>query len=367
MPENKGGNRRFEEHDIPNLQKMVTDCQNQIKDLSRSDSQRGTEETLYDEINKLQRRLQVQNSELKAFKRNQDDKEKELAHHERQLEEYQLKFEDRNGELQRIQATVGKFQKAISEVENKIFGAFCKRLGYEDIKAYNAQQGSLDQEAAQKRQDYRVQKETIQNNLKWMKSQLDSTEKRAKGNQENLARIKNDLAKFQRDKSDIEKALGADQDELNALQDTLEELRAEHAEKAKKVAEAKQELQKRNKDIDGRLKEISTLEATVQKNSVGKLALLRRCKLEQIQIPLNAGSLDNIPNEDVLLRQDQDAMDLDGEDEDAEAEILEAALDDYGIEIDFDNLEEDLRNVSPARLFGGLKHGFANSGHIGRG
>ena len=367
MPENKGGNRRFEEHDIPNLQKMVTDCQNQIKDLSRSDSQRGTEETLYDEINKLQRRLQVQNSELKAFKRNQDDKEKELAHHERQLEEYQLKFEDKNGELQRIQATVGKFQKAISEVENKIFGAFCKRLGYEDIKAYNAQQGSLDQEAAQKRQDYRVQKETIQNNLKWMKSQLDSTEKRAKGNQENLARIKNDLAKFQRDKSDIEKALGADQDELNALQDTLEELRAEHAEKAKKVAEAKQELQKRNKDIDGRLKEISTLEATVQKNSVGKLALLRRCKLEQIQIPLNAGSLDNIPNEDVLLRQDQDAMDLDGEDEDAEAEILEAALDDYGIEIDFDNLEEDLRNVSPARLFGGLKHGFANSGHIGRG
>jgi hypothetical protein len=154
------------------------------------------------------------------------------------------------------------------------------------------------------------------------------------------------------EKEDIEEARTQDQDELETLQENLEEVKASHAEKSKKVAEAKQHLQKKSKDIDSRLKEISNLEGTVQKNSAQKFALLRRCKLEQIQLPMSEGSLDNIPNEDVLLRKDQDAMDVDGEaDED---EVMEAAMDDYGIEIDFDSLDEDLKNVS--HLFCLLTH-----------
>ena len=346
LPEDKGGKRRFEDHDIPNLQQMATDYQNKISDLTRSDTHRATEDSLERDISTLQRRLQLQNGELRAFKKNLEDKEKELAHHERQLEEYQVKFEEKDGELKRMRATVDKFQTAISDVENKIFAGFCKRLGYENIQAYNAQQGSLDQEAAQKRQDFNLQKDRIQRNLSWETELHNKAASRVKTMQESLNRYKKDVAAYQKEKSQIEKAMGADQDEIEALQETLEELRAEHAERSKKVAEAKQDLQKKNKDIDARLKEISNLEATVQKNSVGKLALLRRCKLEQIQIPLHEGSLDSIPNEDMMLRQDQDAMDIDGDDEDAEAEVLEAALDDYGIEIDFDNLEEDLKNVS---------------------
>ncbi|KAK4448212.1 RecF/RecN/SMC [Podospora aff. communis PSN243] len=355
LPDSKGGNRRFEEHDIPNLQKMAADYQDQIKDLSRSDSHRVTEENLEKEIGKLQRRIQLQNGELKAFKKNIDDKEKELAHHERALAEYEVKFDEKNGELERMRTTVDKFQKAIADVENKIFAGFCKRLGYENIQAYNAQQGSLDQEAAQKRQDFKLQKDRIQSNLNWERSQHQTTEKRVKTMQENLNRLKKDIVALEREKSDIEEALRSDQDELDALQETLEGLRAEHAEKAKKVAEAKQDLQKKNKDIEGRLKEVSALEAVVQKQSIGKLHVLRKCKLEQIQIPLNAGSLDNIPNEDALIlpqshpkQRDDDEMDVDVDDEEAEAEAeeqaLEAALDDYGIEIDFDNLDEDLKN-----------------------
>lgn len=344
LPENRGGNRRFEEHDIPNLQKMVEDYQTRIKELAREDSHQAKEETLGEEINRLQRRLQAQNKELTAFKKNIDDKEKELAHAQRQLQEWEYKFEEKNDELQRTKTTVNKFQKAISDVENKIFAGFCKRLGYENIQAYNAQQGTLEEEATKKRQGYKVQKDKLERSLAWEKSRFDDSVSRLKNMQKALSNQKKEIANYERQKSEIDTALSTDNDELAALQETLEELRAEHAEKAKKVAEAKQDLQKKNKDIDGRLKEISGLEATVQKHSVGKLSLLRRCKLEQIQIPLHAGSLDDIPNEDVLLQKDQDAMDLDEQDSDAEAEILESALDDYGIEIDYDKLEDEFRN-----------------------
>jgi structural maintenance of chromosome 1 len=110
-------------------------------------------------------------------------------------------------------------------------------------------------------------------------------------------------------------------------------------------------VQKRSKEIDSRQKEISALEGVVQQNSNGKFNLLRRCKLEQIQVPLLTGSLDNLPNEDQLLHQEPDAMDVDDADEDEE--MMGAAMDDHGIEIDFDKLDDDLKEVrGPAPAHG---------------
>jgi len=345
LPDDKGGKRRFEEHDVQNLQRMAEKFRDELAKLHRPGRQGSQEETLQNEISALERRLQLQKSELVAFEKNLKDKQKELEHFKRQLREYEPKYNEKNSELERTRVTVAKFEKAITDVENKIFAGFCQRLGYENIQAYEAQQGSLEQEAAQKRQDFTLQKERIQSNVTWETSLHKTTNERLKSLETDLSRHQRDVKGYEQEKSDMEGAKAQDQDELEALQETLEELKVTHSEKSKKVTEAKQELAKKNKDIDARLKEISGLEATVQKNSAGKVALLRRCKLEQIQIPLHAGSLNNLPSEDVLLRQDQDAMDIDGEDEDAEAEVLEAALDDYGIEIDFDQLDEDLKDV----------------------
>ncbi|AEO56157.1 SMC1-like protein [Thermothelomyces thermophilus ATCC 42464] len=341
LPEEKGGKRRFEEHDVQNLERLAEKFRDEIAKLPRPGRRGVAEESLQNEIAALEQRLRLQESELAAFEKNLKSKEKELEHAKQQLREYQPKYAEKEGELQRTRATVEKFEKAISEVEDKIFANFCRRLGYENIRAYEAQQGSLEQEAAQKRQDFGLQKQRIQNNLTWETSQHDAANERVRAMETTLKRHQKDLEAYEREKRSIEEARAQDQDELAALQESLEEVRASYAEKSKKVADAKQDLQKKTREIESRLKEISNLEGTVQKNSTQKFALLRRCKLEQIQLPLRKGSLDNIPNEDVLLQRDQDAMDIDGEaDED---EVLENAMDDYGIEIDFDGLDEDLK------------------------
>jgi structural maintenance of chromosome 1 len=349
LPDEKGGKRRFEEHDVQNLQRIAEKFRDDIAKLPRPGRRGAAEEALQNEIAALEQRLRLQQSELVAFEKNLKSKEKELSHAKKELKEYEPKYAEKEGELQRTRATVQKFEKAIADVEDKIFAGFCKRLGYENIRAYEAQQGSLEQEAAQKRQDFDLQKQRIQNSLSWELSQQSTASDRIRAMEATLQRHQKDLEAYQQEKSDIEEAMAQDQDELEALQESLEEVRASHAEKTKKVAEAKQDLQKKSKEIEARLKEISSLELTVQKNSAGKFALLRRCKLEQIQIPLREGSLENIPNEDVLLRKDQDAMEMDEEGD--EDEVLEAAMDDYGIEVDFDGLDDSLKNASLCSCF----------------
>ncbi|KAK4679276.1 Structural maintenance of chromosomes protein 1 [Podospora pseudoanserina] len=343
LNEDKGNKRRFEQVDVENLTRLAEKFKDDIAKLPRA-GRRGTEDNLQNEIASLEQRLRLQKSELAAFEKNLKSKLKELDNAKQELASFQPKFDDKKGELERTRATVGKFEKAIQGVEDKIYADFCKRLGYENIRDYEAQQGTLEQEAAQKRQAFDIQKKSIQNSLSWETSQLSSSTERVKNMEQQLKRHQQEVQSYQEEKSNIEETMGQDQDELEALSESLEVVRTRHAEKTKKVSEAKADLQGRSKDIDARLKEISNLESVVQKNSAGKFALLRRCKLEQIQIPLKQGSLDDIPNEDVLLQKDQDAMDVDM-DEDAEAdEVLEAAMDDYGIEINFDNLDDDLKD-----------------------
>lgn len=341
LPERKGGKRQFQEHDVQNLYKQLEKYKETLYSLPRPDRTR--EEALRQGISSLEQRLKAARSELQAFEKNEASKKKELQHEDRQLEEWEPKYEEKIGELEATRQAVAKFEGAIAAVQDKIFADFCKRLGYADIRTYEAMQGSLEQEASKKRNEFEVQKQKLKSMLTLETSRNDETQRRLLQIKSSLERLEADIESYEEEKAAIEEALGADQDELEALKEGLEEVKEEQGKKAEKVNEAKQEVQKRSKDIDARLKAISALEAEIQKNSASRFALLRRCKLEQVQIPLAEGTLDDLPNEDNLLRQDPDAMDVDeGDDDDA----MEAAMDDHGIEVDYDSLDEELKHVS---------------------
>ena len=210
----------------------------------------------------------------------------------------------------------------------------------------------MEQEMAEERNKYEVQKQRLKASLNWEESRFNEAEARIQRIQEQLERQQHDISSYKREKKKIEQALKDEQDKLDALAEDLEERKNSLVEKNERVAEARTEVQSRSKEIDSRQKEISSLETVVQQNSNGKFNLLRRCRLEQIEVPLLSGSLDNLPNEDNLLHRDPDAMDLDEEDDEAEErEIMEAAMDDHGIDIDFDKLDEDLKDVSASIIY----------------
>lgn len=342
-PDHKGGKRRFEDADVQGLEKALEKNQQELDALPRSDRRNTTEDTVRAELTELELRLQNAKSELAHFVQNLSDKEKELEHVEKQLAELEYKFKEENAKLQSTKASVDKFTSAIAKADDKIFSDFCKRLGYTDIRAYEAQQGSYEAEAAEKRGQFDLQITRLESNKNWEASKHKETEKRLHNLENRLKTLTHDIKTYQREKAQIEEAMGSDQDTLAALEEELEQLKENLAGQNEKVNNAKADVQKRSRDIENRLKAISALETELQKNSAGKFALMRRCRLEQIDIPLAAGSLDHLPNEDNLLHQDPDAMDVDDGDD---AELVEDALNDYGIEIDYSHLDEDLKKAS---------------------
>ncbi|KAL3955204.1 hypothetical protein ACCO45_010767 [Purpureocillium lilacinum] len=314
--------------------------------LPKADRRGTVEESLQIDLAGLERRLAATKEEAAAFNHNWTSKKRELDSHKKQLRELQPKYKEQTSQLDSTRETVQEFQDAIARVEDQVFVDFCRRLGYSDIRAYEASQGKFEQEVSERRSQFEVQKQRLESRLKWEVARHNDTEARIRRMQEQIRRLKQDIRSYVKEKSNIEAAMRQEQDELEALRETLEEHKADLVERNQAVSEARAELQRRSKDIEARQRDINALETTVQKNSASKSGLLRRCRLEQIQIPLVEGTLDNLPNEDDLLRQDPDAMDVDGEDE----EMMDIALDDHGIEIDFDGLGDDLKESDDASV-----------------
>jgi len=341
-PENKSGKRRFEEHDVDNLRKTAERFREEIDKLPRTDRRGGAEESLQNELAVLEQRLSFGRNEVSAFDQNLASKKKELDHVKRQLKEWQPKLKEGEANLQKTRTSVEKFKTAIAQVEDKIFGDFCKRLGYSDIRAYEAQQGSLEQEAAERRAEFDTQKSRLQSDKSWQVSKQNELKSRVEKLEAQAQRLAADIKSYEAEKAEIEEAMAEDTTAIERLQEELEEAKEELATHTEKVSEAKSEVQKRSRDIESRLKAISSLETEVQRNSASKFALLRRCRLEQVNVPLSSGSLDDIPNDDNLLQQDPDAMDVDEGDE---ADALGNAMEDHGIEIDFDGLSDELKQT----------------------
>ena len=341
----KSDARRWEDADVENLRKLKDRL---IADLAAlPESRRGAteEEILRGELTGLEQRLAYAIEENKRIERNEASKQKELSHVQQELAGAKPKYKGKLRELQELEQTVKEFRDAVSEIEDEVFADFCRRLNYNNIRVYEAQQGSLQQEGAQKRLEFSTQKSRLESRISYEQQQLQGTKNRIKVLEDRAQQDQALISELEAEQNATQEEIDVFSAELEQLSEELEQQKAKHAKKSEKVAEQRREVQKRSKNVDGTLKAVASLESERQLNAASRYTLLRRCKLENISLPLDEESetLDRLPIDDII-QADPDAMDVD-EDPDATA-FRPANIQDYGIIVDFDDLDEDLREVS---------------------
>ncbi|KAK5126623.1 hypothetical protein LTR85_009557 [Meristemomyces frigidus] len=331
--------RRFEEADVENLRALAEKFRADIDALPKGHKRHAEEEQLQSELTGLEAKLKYAQEELKAIERNIQSKTKELDHARSQLAEAQPKYDEQSRGLETLRESLEEYTTSIAEVEDEVFGEFCQRLGYNSIRDYEKQQGSLQQEADQKKLEFKRQIARLENSLVFETQRLAGTEKRIRDVEVKSQRDQDLVTQLEQEKEGIAGELDVLNAEIEQLKGKLAEVRKQSDERGEKVTEARREVQKRSKSVEKTLKEVASLESEVQKASTGRYGILRTCKVDNLTLPLEEGSrkLDSLPLEDAILEeQDEDAMDVDGEDR-------TPRVNDYGIHIDFDDLDDDLK------------------------
>ncbi|KAK3174419.1 hypothetical protein OEA41_001665 [Lepraria neglecta] len=345
----KSESRRWEDSEVENLRKLSEKLVAELASLPETRRGASEEEVLQGELTGLEHKLTYLKEEAKALERNQTSKQKELSHVRKELAATKPKYEEKLRELLDLESTLKEHQDAVSEIQDEVFADFCWRLGYDNIRTYEAQQGSLQQEGAQKKLEFNTQKSRLESRISYEQQQLQETKSRIKVLEDRGRQDESLIKELQTEQESSQNELDTLMVELDQLTEQLEQQKNKHNQKAEKVAEQRREVQKRSKNVDATLKAVSGLEADRQLNASSRYMLLRRCKLEDINIPLEeeSRSLDQLPLDDIL-QADPDAMDVD---EDQEATTLRPSeVQDYGIEVDFDGLDEDLRESNDDKL-----------------
>ena len=296
----------------------------------------------------LESRHRFAKEELHGLERNLQSKIKEVDSAKRHLKEAKPKYREKQKALDDLDESISDFQEAVGRVEDEVFASFCRRLGFEDIREYEAQQGTLQQEAAQKKLEFTTQKSRIENQLSFERQRLQATEVRIQSLQSQDQRDRALIEELNEQREEIQNELDVLNAELDQLGDKLDEQKDLQTKAAERLADQRQEVQKRSKNLEATLKIVNGHEADIQRQSSSRYTLLRRCKLENINIPLAEGSttFDQLPMDDLLPATDPDAMDVD-EDEDPTSSALQTVqIQDHGIAPDFSTLDDDLKEQS---------------------
>lgn len=341
--ENK--NQAWDDGEFDKLNNLKEKLMQDFAALPQESARRAEELALQNELRGLEGRLKYANEELEALNKNLKSKKREVDHAKQQLAEERPKARSERNKLDKIDEDISDYQESVSNVENEIFAAFCQKHGFDDIRDYEARQGSLQQEAAQKKLEFVTQKGRLEGQLNFEKARLQATDDRLQALREKEQRDKETIDELNEQRQGIQDDIDTLNAELEELQEQLEEQQQLLKSAAEKLAKQKQEVQKRAKEMESTFRAISTLEGEMQRHSSTRYSLLRRCKIENIAIPLtqSSASLDTVPINDLPL-DDPDAMDADDEEEPTSSALKTHTTNDYGIQPDFDSLDNDLKD-----------------------
>jgi structural maintenance of chromosome 1 len=243
-------------------------------------------------------------------------------------------------EITKLEKDAADAANAWHKIEDKIFDQFCQKIKVKNIRVYEEQQGGLAKEMASQRNTFSRQISNLMNMLTFHQDQLQATQDRIKKLAAGIKRDEAQLIELQKEKKQIE-------DDIKQNREELAELKAEH-QKVKdkyetyqgKVNKLKKNVDSVRNSIDSQAKEIAVHETEIERAATERYNLLRKCKLDEIDIPLASGSLDLVPiNADFLVRgDDPDSMDVD-----SDGGMLRTEIPDWGISIDYDSLPDELK------------------------
>nr|GAT51561.1 condensin complex subunit SMC1 [Mycena chlorophos] len=338
--------KKWDDKDIAGLTKNKDNLLSQLKDLQKQKQKINSDDKLNAEINRLDAALTLAKDDLNGCKSRLDGLRRELKHlkddlkkNTPELKAAQAKFDELHAQIERLTTTIHK-------AEDGTFAAFCRKIKVANIREYEERQMKVAQEESEARLRFDNQIMRLTHQLEYETDSLKQLDERMENVEKSASTDESNIGKLEEQKETVKQQIEEAGEELVGFREELSELQETLDAKTKRVDEVKKTTGKAGKQLDQALKEIATKNDEIEKSALDRSAIYRKCRLEEIKLPLLHGNLKNVPMEENL--KDEVAMDID-EDEDGTQQPRR--VQDYGIEVDFDSVDDEARtDGSPEAL-----------------
>lgn len=341
---------KWEERELDDIRRLKKRFENQLKDISKTRRKLANEEQLKASILSIESRISASKDEVAVTETKLASIQKELDHLTSEKQQVAESQASTDSSLKNLKANMERVSKEISKVEDSIFSDFCARAGLGDIREYEGDRLKVAKDFNDKLVQFENQRSRLENEISYAKDQvvkinekIEKLNQLSESDKTNLDDLKQKKSQFL---SDNEKFV----DEIKVRKQEFENSKKEEESKSEEVSISKNSLAGCNTELDKISKEISSREAEMEKYIAERYDIFRRCKLEEINLPLINGSIDDFPLDDTERESqefDSSQMDIDHS---AAVRMAESQKTVAAIEIDYDTLDEELKESGDAQV-----------------
>ncbi|KAH9836074.1 cohesin complex subunit psm1 [Rhodofomes roseus] len=338
-----GNGRKWEEKDVQGMQRVRDNLLGELRELNKSKPRGKADENMESEISRLESALSVAKDDLKACQLRLDGIKEELKHVEREIRRIEPELRKAQRDYDSLKEKIDELASVVNAAEDGVFATFCRSIGVSNIREYEERQLKVATAESEARLQFEKQIARLTHQSKFIEEQLQTTEQRVQTIDTLITTEDANIVKYHETQENIQVEIGEAEEAIATLQEEMKDLNEALEEKNKVVEQVKRTTLKSSKALDQALKEIATRNDEIEKLGLERSTIYRKCRLDEIRLPLVEGNLRNVPMEENL--REEVAMDVD---EDEEGSQHVKRIPDYGIEVDFDSLEDDEREENPA-------------------
>ncbi|OSD08222.1 cohesin complex subunit psm1 [Trametes coccinea BRFM310] len=346
--------KKWDEKDVQGLQRVRDNLMSQLLELGKSKPRGKETEILLAELTRLESSLSVARDDQKACKARLDGIKNERKHLDREIRQLQPDLRKAQAAYDDVKGKIDALASVINAAEDDIFADFCQRIGVSNIREYEERQLKLAQAENEARLQFDTQIARLTHAIRFAEDQLKMTQDRISTYEEIIQTEAQNLERLEAERTAAQEEIAEAEEAIATLQNELKELAEVLDEKTKKVEEVKKTTSKAGKALDQALKEVASHNDEIEKLGLERSAIYRKCKLDEIKLPLLSGTLKNVPMEENL--RDEVAMEVD-EDEEGTQQVKRVP--DFGIEVDFETLDDDERESNAAETLKELDESLA--------
>ncbi|PAV62336.1 hypothetical protein WR25_16729 isoform D [Diploscapter pachys] len=248
-------------------------------------------------VDQLQSRISSSENKLRSMKQHKENEEKRLETLRNQLEITKSELETIPPRIKELEGKIKSRQKLLKELEDqsnsekdKIFADFCRQLGIRNIREYEDRELKIHAERQKRQMEFNNQIDQIKSELKY----LDSEDRTAK-----FKREEDKVKALEKQLTALKEKEKKEKETLNRLEADLDNLKTKAMTERTELEELEAQLADVKKDAQGASREVASaeksnvvVEAQLARKQHERHTLLHNAKINQIDLPLNSGSLD---------------------------------------------------------------------------
>ncbi|XP_078076219.1 structural maintenance of chromosomes protein 1B-like [Mustelus asterias] len=325
--------RCWDEKEISQLKEVKEKLRNELRELIKVNRKEAELRQLQAQAKGTETRMRYSSSDLEQTRKKRlanchmerSKLESGLANLQSQMAVVSLRIEDREVKMQEI-------QNQMNEVEDRVFEDFCTKIGVANIREYEDEHVKQLEEIDKKRLEFENQKTRLTIQLEYSYSQIEEDAKKIQKWKEVIKKDEEEIVKLKKEEMQLMRTV----DEAMVIQHNLNNKllikRTQVKDAQKELDEVRKKLLNITRELAKLQKEYVSVETSIEQKRLERHNLLLACKVQNVQIQLLQGKLEEIG--EVLTEEESTQTTTD-------VFELEAAF-----EIDYSSLPTDLKELS---------------------